>query len=76
MKALGLHLLLLAYHEGSLFFWDLLDIGHPAVESQRSNFRNFNGEDIECFNRKLSQATICTSSRKSNVWFSSIICHD
>ena len=75
MKALGLHLFLAYHHEGSLFFWDLLDIGHPAVESQRSNFRNFNGEDIECFNRKLSQATICTSSR-SHGWFSSIICHD
>ena len=32
----------------------------------RHNFRNFNGEDIECFNRKLSQATVSTSLR-SNV---------
>ena len=76
MRALGLHLLLLSYHEGLSFVLDMMysfsDIGHPAVESQRMNFRNFNGEDIECFNRKLSQATISTSSRSNvRLWFSS-----
>jgi hypothetical protein len=43
-----------------------VDIGHPSLQTLSANFRNFNGEDIECFNRKLAQATVSTSSR-SNV---------
>ena len=66
-NALALHLLLMEYHQGHGFcFIFLLAKGHPAFETQKRNFRNFNGEDIECFNRKLSQATVSTSAR-SNV---------
>lgn len=72
ISALGLHLLLMEYQRGSMFpLFDLVDLGHPSFATQTQNFRNFNGEDIECFNRKLSQATVSNSVRSQVLFLSS-----
>ena len=48
VEAIGMQLLLLDWHAL---------VGHPAIELQKSNWRNMNGEDMELGNRHLSNCT-------------------
>ena len=64
LRAIGYHLLLMEYHQGSkTSFFILVEIGHPCIEMQTQNFPNMNGEDIELASRELSQSQLSSRGR-------------